>query len=40
MAETLKGIKIDQFKTVVSCGKKVSIAVVNGMESTLKVTEV
>ena len=40
MAEALKGIKIDKFKTVLSSGKNVSIGVLHQMESTLKVTEV
>ena len=39
-AETLKGVKIDEFKTVLSSGKKVSIGVLHQIESILKVTEV
>ena len=39
-AEALKGIKIDEFKTVLSSEKKVLIDVLHQMESTLKVTEV
>ena len=40
MAEALKGIKIDEFKTVLSGGKNISIGILHQMESTLKVTEV
>ena len=39
-AEALKGIKIDEFKTVLSSEKKVLIDVLHQMESTLKVTRV
>ena len=39
-AEALKDIKIDEFKTVLSSGKKVSIGVLHHMDHTLKVTEV
>ena len=40
MAEALKGIKIEEFKTVLNSGKNISIGVLHQMESTLKVTEV
>ena len=40
MAEALKGIKINEFKTVLSSGKNISIRVFPQMESTLKVTRV
>ena len=40
MAETLKGVKIDEFKTVLSSGKNVLIGVLHQMERTLKETEV
>ena len=40
MAEALKDIKIDKFKTVLSSGKNVSIGASPQMESTLNVTEV
>ena len=40
MAEALKGIKIDEFKTVLSRGKNVLIGVLHQMERTLKETEV
>ena len=39
-AEALKGIKIDEFKTVLSSGKDISIVVLHQIESTLKVTKV
>ena len=39
MAETLKGIKINKSKTVLSSGKNVLIGVLHKMESTLKVME-
>ena len=38
--EALKGIKIDEFKTVLSSGKNVSIGILHQMESALKMTEV
>ena len=37
-AEALKGIKIDEFKSVLSSGKNISIDVLHQMESILKVT--
>ena len=40
MAEALKNTQTNEFKTVLSSGKKVSIAVWHQMESVLKVTEV
>ena len=40
MSEALKGIKIDEFKTDLSSGKKVLTGVSHQMESTLKATEV
>ena len=40
MAETLKGIKLESSKPVLSSGKKISIGVLHQMESTWKVTEV
>ena len=40
MAETLKGIKIDKFKKLLSNGKNISMGVLHQMESTLKVAEV
>ena len=40
MAEALKGIKIDELKSVLSSGKSVSIGVLHQMESILKVIEV
>ena len=39
-AETLKGIKIDEFKNYLKQWEKVSIGVSHQMESALKVTEV
>ena len=39
-AEALKGIKMDEFKTVLSSSKNVLIGVLHQMEVTLKVTEV
>ena len=39
-AEALKGIKIDEFKTVLSSGENVSLGVLHQMESTLKVPEI
>ena len=39
-AEALKSIEINEFKTVLSNGKVVSIGVLHQKESTLKVTEV
>ena len=38
-AEALKGIQIDEFKTVLSSGKNISIGVLHPVQSTLKVTE-
>ena len=40
MAEALKGIKINEFKTVLSSGKNMSIGVLHQMESTFKVTDI
>ena len=40
MAEALKGVKINNSKTVLSSGKNISIGVLHQMESTLKVTEI
>ena len=40
MAGALKGIKIDEFKTVLSNVKTIWIGVLHQMESILKVTEV
>ena len=40
MAEALEGIKIDEFKIVLSCGKNVPVDVLHQMESILKVPEV
>ena len=40
MAKVLKGMKIIQFKIVVSSGKNVSIGVLHQIDSTFKVTEV
>ena len=40
MAEVLRCIKINKFKTVVNSGKNVSMGVLHQMESTFKVTEV
>ena len=39
-AAALRGTKIDEFKTILSSGKNISIGVLHQMESTLKVTEV
>ena len=39
MAEALKGIKIDEFKTILNSGKNFLIGVLHQMLSTLKVTE-
>ena len=39
-AEALKGIKIDEFKTVLSSGKNISIGVLHQMGSIFEVTEV
>ena len=39
-AEALKGIKIDEFKTVLSSGENVSLGVLHQMESTLKVSKI
>ena len=36
----LKGIKINEFKTVLSSGKNVSMSALHPVENTLKVTEV
>ena len=40
MAETLKGIKMDEFRNCFEQWKKVLIGVLHQMESTLKVTEI
>ena len=40
MAEALKGIKIDEFKTDLISGQHILIGVLHQMESTLKVIEV
>ena len=40
MAETLKGIKIDEFKHCLSSGKNILITVLDQMEIMLKGTEV
>ena len=40
IAEALKGIETDEFKMVLSSGKKVLIGILYQMESTLKITEV
>ena len=40
LAEVLKGIKIDEFETVLGPGKKPVIGSLLQMESTLNVTEV
>ena len=40
MTEALKGIKINELKTVLSSGKNISIVVLHQMENILKVTEV
>ena len=40
MAEALKGIKTNEFKTVLSSGKNISIGELHQMESTWKVTKV
>ena len=40
MAQALKGIKIDEFKTDLSSGKNILLGVLQQMESTLKVTKV
>ena len=40
IAEALKGIKIDEFKSCFEQWKKVSVGVSHHMESTLKVNEV
>ena len=40
MAEALKGIKIDEFKNVLSNREKVSIGALHQMEGPWKVTEI
>ena len=40
MAETLKGIKIDEFKNCFEQLKNVSLGILHQMESALRVTEV
>ena len=40
MAETIKGIKIDEFKNCVEQWKNILIHVLHRVESTLKVTEI
>ena len=40
MAQSLKGIKIDEFKNRFEQWKNISIGVLHQLESTLKVTEV
>ena len=40
MAEALKGIKIDEFKTFLSSRKNISIDILHQMQSTSEVTEV
>ena len=40
MAETLKGIKIEEFKNCFEEWKNVSIGILHQMEGTLKATEV
>ena len=39
-SESLKGMKIDESKTVLHSGKNISIGALHQMENTLKVTEV